>query len=386
MAIITHCLKLPPLERFMADGKHLLGEFLHTNFNVISSIAQGHDTLSKSELLISGAEDLIELILREDLENAFKVISEFNEAAQSIKDDPDVFSDYDTKGKRPVPIIIHFPSVWESVLKDPQNTNIVRKSIYAMSYLLLFDPIPKALIRYLPQPWGDSYRFFERERFTLADLLKTVLQLLAISLNDVDSAERYEFEKEILPSQLRLLVSPWPSIHPIVLQVLRISSLDMNGSDSDEIQRTAGRNATMSNKLLEKLSDSERDLVGSELFGRHQYCFIRSLTDIVNDCKVLVSHNRPAYTCSSNIALYSRSSISVINDPNDQDVSETVVRMFFAFCSLLESIIKVNAGDEVQVGARSMYKDSVLAVFYTVYDMLNSFKFAGFVNMVKNST
>ncbi|KAJ1800818.1 DEAD-box type RNA helicase, partial [Coemansia sp. RSA 2399] len=386
MAIITHCLKLPTLERFMADGKHLLGEFLHTNFNVISSIAQGHDTLSKSELLISGAEDLIELMLREDLENVFKVISEFSEAAQSVKDDPDLFADYDTKGKISVPIIIHFPSVWESVLKNPQNTNIVRKSIYAISYLLLFDPIPKGLIRYLPQKWCDSYRLFERERSTLADLLKTVLQLLAASLNDVDSAERHEFEKEILSSQLRLLVSPWASIRPTVLQVLRISSLDMNDSDSDGMQRTVGRNTAMSNKLLEKLSDSERDLVSSELFERHQYYFIRSLTDIVNDCRVLVSCNRPAYTCSSNIALFSRSSISVVNDPNDQDVSETVVRMFFAFCSLLESIIKANADNEVQVGDRSMYMDSVLAVFCTVYDMLNSFKFAGFVNMVKNST
>ncbi|KAJ1770323.1 DEAD-box type RNA helicase [Coemansia sp. RSA 1813] len=383
MAIITHCLKLPTLERFMADGKHLLSEFLHANFHVISDIAQGRDSLSKSELLISGAEDLIELILREDLANMFKVFSEYNEIAECLKDDPDLFAEHDTKGKASAPVLIHFPSVWECVLKDPQNTNIVRKSVYVTSYLLLFDPIPKNLLRCLPQQWRGLYRLFEQERSVLVGLLGNVLQLLATSLDDVDPAERHEFEQEILSSQLRLLVSPWPSIHRVVLQVLRITSLDLSESESDEPQRTGGGYAAAASKQLERLSVNERDLACNELFRRHKYCFVRSLTDIANDCKVLVSCSRPAHTCSSNIALYVRSSMSVIDD---KDVSEPVVRMFFAFCSLLEAILKLNANNGMQAGDYSMYMDSVLVVFNTVYVMLNSLKFAAFVNMVKNST
>ncbi|KAJ2520808.1 DEAD-box type RNA helicase, partial [Coemansia sp. RSA 1939] len=386
MAIITHCLKLPTADRYMPDGKHLLGEFLLANYYVISDIAQGRDALSQSEMLISGAENLTELMLCEDLANMFKSFSEFSETAQRIQDNPDLFAEFDAKDREPIPILLHLPSVWECVLTDPQNTNVVRKSVYATSYILLFDPLPGSLLNYLPQQWRDVYKSFERKRATLASLLKNVLLLLATSLADVDPAARYEFEQEIMPSLLRLLVSPWTDIHPIVLQILRVTPLDLNENIAEGLQHSSkSANTALSTKRQGGLSDSERDLVCNGLFESHQYHFIRSLTDIVSDCRVLVSCNRPAYTCSSNIALYARSSISAVSDLSGSTVSETIVKLFFAFCSLLGSILKTNPDNEMQIRSRSAYMDSVLDVFNAVYDMLNSLEFAGFVRMVIKS-
>ncbi|KAJ1994960.1 DEAD-box type RNA helicase [Coemansia sp. RSA 1358] len=386
MAIITHCVKLPFAKRFLDDGKFLLSDFLQSNFHIIADIAQNRNELSSSELLISGAEELIELMLREDLSYTFKAISEISETAQKISDAPEMLADSGAQEKCSVPILIHFPALWDSVLMDPQNTNVVRKAIYGVSYLLLYDHLPSSLIRYLPQAWREAYLQFETKRSGLADLLEQLLQLLAAGLSTVDPVTRSEFEREILPSLLRLLLSPSKYTNSIILQLMNISSFDL--SDSELVVSQPNKNSSINStaKRSNNLSDSERDLVCNELFERHQYSFIQALTEIVNDCRVLVNCSRPAYTCSGNIALYARSSIYAVSNLSGSNVSETVVKLFFAFCSLLGSILKANSNNAMQIGNRSIYMDSVLIVFNTVYDMLNSLEFAGFVRMVKASS
>ncbi|KAJ1888140.1 DEAD-box type RNA helicase, partial [Kickxella alabastrina] len=381
IAIVKHCFKLPTVEKFDEFGVFVLGDFLNKNLGTIVGIAQGQDPLSQSEMLITRAEELIDTMLREDLEITYDAFCQISVTAQSIRDDPAVLEEHDFDDLSTVPTLIQFPELWAAVLQNPHNTNVVNRALFAASYLMLFDPLPADLTRHLPPLWRKSYARFERKRDAIADMAKQLLQILADSLDSVDAETRMEFEREALATQLRCLVSPARSIHAVVLRILRINLLesgDGGGLENSEDSAGGGRS-------ISELGDAERDMVCYELFNRHHEHFVDCLTGISNDCKILANFSRPAYTCAANVALLARSSISAASGLIDPGSSEAMARLFFAFCGLLASILKASSENAIQIDNRSIYMDSVLVVFQTVYNMLNAVEFSNFVRLVKGS-
>ncbi|KAJ2845789.1 hypothetical protein J3B02_004584, partial [Coemansia erecta] len=207
-----------------------------------------------------------------------------------------------------------------------------------------------------------------------------LLQLLAEKLEMHDVSTRVKFESDTLTSYLRLLISPSKLLHPVVLRILRGGSNESEFGELDD----SDLGSLSASKAFAELDDSERDMMCYALFDRHKEQFISSLTEVAKSCRMLVNNNRPAYTCASNIALLASSSISAVSGLIDPGSSEAMARLFFEFCGLLGSILKTSSGTESQANNWSIYKGCVLAVFRTVYNMLNAIEFSHFVRQVKS--
>ncbi|KAJ1824416.1 DEAD-box type RNA helicase, partial [Coemansia sp. RSA 2599] len=381
IAIIRHCLKLPKAAKFDKSGMFILADFINRNVNSIVLIAQGHSPLSQCEKLILQAEDLIDSLLRENLNYTFEAVTQTVEAAQVIKDDPESMSEVLANIEEAKPTVLLFPALLYAILQNPRNVEVVHKSLFAASFLLLFDPVPRDLVECLPSDWRQKCRRFQSERDKIANMAQGLLQLLAEKLDMHDVSTRIKFEADSLTSYLRLLISPSKLLHPVVLRILRGGSQEpeFGGLDDSDI----GLQSV--NRAFAELDDSERDMLCYSLFDRHKEQFIGSLTEVAKSCRVLVNNNRPAYTCASNIALLASSSISAVSGLIDPGSSEAMARLFFEFCGLLGSILKMSSGSEAHASNWSIYKSCVLAVFRTVYNMLNAIEFSHFVLQVKNN-
>ncbi|KAJ2320848.1 DEAD-box type RNA helicase, partial [Coemansia sp. RSA 2704] len=379
IAIIMHCLKLPPAKNIGNGGRFILAEFLNQNVNVFVDIVQGQSALSESELMISRTEELIDLMIREDLGWSLKAVSDISEHAQTILNNPDAQAELEPALSCEPPVLTHFTAMWPAILRDPKNTIVFKKSLYGVSYLLLFDPLPRNLTACLPIEWQRAYRQFEQLRTDLTGLLKPLLETLSSSLDNIDDELRTEFERDMLSAQMRLLVSSSKSVYPDVLRVLRVSSLESSDSDDDFMSIRPLSKAALD------LTDSERDMACNELYERHQERLISCLTGIVHDCKILVSYSRPAYSSCSNVALLARSLLSVFSGSSSPLSSESLAQLFYSFCGLLGAILKANTeGAILSASGNSIYSSAVPTVFRTVYDMLNSTEFADYVRMAKD--
>ncbi|KAJ2844968.1 hypothetical protein IWW36_004977, partial [Coemansia brasiliensis] len=163
-----------------------------------------------------------------------------------------------------------------------------------------------------------------------------------------------------------------------VLRVLRVSVLDGSDDDFDQLESKSSRDDL-------ELTDSERDMACSELYERHGELLINCLTGIVHDCQVLVSYNRPAYSCCKNVALITRSLLSVFSGSKSPQTSKSLAQLFYGFCGLLGSILKLNTENIVLLGeSDGVYMTAITTVFRTVYDMLTSAEFCDFVHLAKN--
>lgn len=382
LAIVTHCLKLPNSEKYMEDGSFVLTGFLNENVRGIVNIAQGADPFSASELLISGAETLINAMVREDLECIFNGVTQISNAAQNCYEEFKETHQESEQASEDPPILITFPSLWSAILCDPQNTNVVKKAMFACSYLLLFDPVPKDMARFLPEMWHEAYNRFECEREDISTMLNQLLDVVSCSLSDTeDVGSRKEFEHDVLDSMLRLLVSPHARSHGIVMSILRPASLESDQGGGDSIVSTDGQYSHM------VLTDSSLDMACYDLYNRYGDLFLERINVVVQDCNILVTQSRPASTCSSNIARLARSSISAIQSLSGTTKStEAMVKVFFSFCSLLGAILKASTENNIQAGGRGIYIYTVPVVFQTVSSILGTVEFSGFMSLVKGST
>ncbi|KAJ2590427.1 DEAD-box type RNA helicase, partial [Coemansia sp. RSA 1722] len=380
IAIIKHCLKLPKAKKFDSNGMFILADFLNQNIDHIVLIAQGHSQLSQCERLIVQAEDLIDALLRENLDNTFEAVTQTVEAAQGIREDPESVNEIVANIEEVKPTFILFPALLSAILQNPRNVEIVHKSLFAASFLLLFDEISSGLVEYLPSDWKERCSRFNVERNKIVNMAQSLLQLLAERLDAQDAPTRVTFEADSLTTFLRFLISPSKPIHPVVLGILRGGTLDSEfGEPEDRDDVSQGAEAFFSEQ-----EDSEREMICYALFDRHKEQFITSLTEVAKNCRMLVNNNRPAYTCAHNVALLASSSISAVSGLIDTGSSEAIAMLFFEFCGLLGSILKTSSGSEVLTDNWDIYEKSVLAVFRTVYGMLNAIEFSYFVRQVKS--
>ncbi|KAI9467741.1 SEN1 N terminal-domain-containing protein, partial [Coemansia mojavensis] len=378
IAIIMHCLKLPPAKNLDSLGRFILADFLNQHIQIFVDIAQGRSALSGSELLITSTEELIDLMIREELDWSLTTVSDISDQAQALCRISGSQSAMDIKPTEHPPVLSHFTVLWPAVLQDPENTIVFKQTLYGASYMLLFDPLPANLLSCLPSTWRQVYTQFEARRTSIASMLKQLLETVSASLEKVEADLRNELEKDILLTQMRLLVSPAKSIYSEVLRVLRVSMLDGSDDDFDQLGFNTSKGSL-------ELTDSERDMACSELYERHGEMFINCLTDIVHDCRVLVSYNRPAYSCCKNIALITRSLLSIFSGSKLPQVSKSLAQLFYGFCGLLGSILKLNTDNIVLLGeSNGVYVTAITAVFRTVYDMLTSAEFSDFVHLAKN--
>ncbi|KAJ2714492.1 DEAD-box type RNA helicase, partial [Coemansia spiralis] len=375
VAIIRHCFKLPPGKTLVVEsGCFVLDSFLNRHIGMLVDVAQGRGDLSESDLLITGTEDLVDTMVRDDLTWTLKAVSEYGEAALEAR----ACEGVDAGLNHAPPVLLHFPALWQSLLKDLNNTNVLRRALFGASYLLLFDALPDSLSIWLQPAWRDACKRFERLRADMRSHLQRALELLADGLDSVDAASRRGFELEILPSQLRILVSPAGSVHAAVLRVLRVGPLD--GQDEPDIGEAAV------GKAPTELTDCERDMACNELFERYQEVFVDGLARIVHDCTVLVKYRRPAQSCCRNTALLVRSLLSIVGGSSPERVLEPLARLFYGLCGLLGSILRESIEANVdKAGSSSGYEGAILTVFRTVYDMLNSAEFVDYVRMAKSS-
>ncbi|KAJ2374766.1 DEAD-box type RNA helicase, partial [Coemansia sp. RSA 2607] len=375
IAIIKHCFKLPTVEKFSDSGTFVLADFLNKHVGFIVDIAQGKDPLSGSEMLTTRSGELIDIMLREDLDVTYTGFQQIGEIAQNMSKDPDSL-DSEVIDSSNIPTLIQFRPLWMAVLQNPYNTAIVNKALFAASYLLLFDPLPHDMSRCLPEAWRRAYAHFEHERERIADMTRQMLLILADSLETFDFDTRLEFESESLLVLLRCLVSPFKALHAVVMRILRVNQLD---PDEGEVEWQS------SARSVSSLSDMQRDMVCYELFSIHHESFVNSMASIADDCKILVTFNRPAYSCGTNLALIARSVISAASGLIESGSSEAMARLFFGLCGLLGSILKASSEKAIQINDRSIYMDCVLDMFRTVYKMLNAVEFSSFVRLVKDS-
>ncbi|KAJ1723536.1 DEAD-box type RNA helicase, partial [Coemansia erecta] len=382
IAIIKHCFKLPTVEKFSDGGTFVLAEFLNKHVGFIVDIAQGKDPLSGSDMLTTRSGELIDTMLREDLDVTYTAFQQIGEIAQSMRTDPDSL-DSGVIDSSNIPTLIQFRPLWLAVLQYPYSTAIVNKALFAASYLLLFDPLPPDMVRYLPEPWQRAYANFERERERIADTTRQMLLILADTMDTFDFDTRLDFERESLSVLLRCLVSPFKSLHAVVLRILRVDILDSDVGGGGDNEEDAGWQG--SGRSIASLSDTQRDLVCYELFSIHHESFVNAMAGIADDCKILVTFNRPAYSCGTNIALIARSIISAASGLIDSGSSEAMARLFFGLCGLLGAILKASSETTIQIKDRSIYMDCVADMFRTVFKMLNAVEFSSFVHLVKAS-
>ncbi|KAJ1927657.1 hypothetical protein FBU59_007202, partial [Linderina macrospora] len=166
IAIVKHSLEWPDERRFLESGESILAGFLKMAAPTLLDIVQGRHELASSEFFVTSVDSFIEVILRDDMQHTFRAVSKYSEVAGDI-----VMSTRDSEMLESPAVLIHYPGLWDGVLREFHNTSIVKKAIFATSYILLFDPLPSHLVRVLPKPWRSAYRRFELERQELTTML-----------------------------------------------------------------------------------------------------------------------------------------------------------------------------------------------------------------------
>ncbi|KAJ2415024.1 hypothetical protein GGF47_005626, partial [Coemansia sp. RSA 2524] len=130
IAIVTHCLKLPPAKNTSNNGLFILVGFLNQNMDIFIDIAQGQSILSESELLITGTERLIDLMIREDLSWSLKAVSEISDQAQNFRNNPEFLINDGSSTYGDAPVLVHFPALWTAIMQNPKNTILFKKALY----------------------------------------------------------------------------------------------------------------------------------------------------------------------------------------------------------------------------------------------------------------